>query len=50
MFGGSDSEKAQVVGWVQIPHSASCFGSQLLHLASILHGGGVVQGSADRDA
>lgn len=49
VFVGSDSEKGQVIGWVQISHSASCLGCQLLDLTGVLDCSGIVQGGADRN-
>ena len=49
MLGGSDSEEAQVIGGIQISYSGPGFGSQLLYLTGILHCGGIVQSSANRN-
>jgi hypothetical protein len=50
MLDGSDSEETEVIGRIQISYSGPGFGGQLLYLTGILHCGGIIQGSANRDA
>ena len=44
----SDSEKSEVVLWIDVAHDASRLGGELMEQAGILHGCRVVQRGLDR--